>query len=128
MTYGILVLADSLLLAYTIVTYVVVIVWGADCFVNDNKNYPYTDAMVEDPDKYDYASDPKPQNVHNEVKTVIIIFLLAISVNLLSDAAKICIRIDTGRKRRIVNTLKVTHIFTVAALAYGTYVHFSRLG
>ena len=34
MTYGILVLVDSLLVAYTVITYIVVIALGADCYVN----------------------------------------------------------------------------------------------
>ena len=36
MTYGILVLVDSLLVAYTVITYIVVIALGADCYVNKN--------------------------------------------------------------------------------------------
>ena len=37
-------------------------------------------------------------------------------------------KIDTGFKRKVVNTLKVTHIFTLGALVYGTFVRFSREG
>ena len=66
--------------------------------------------------------------MHNEVKFVLLIFLLAFTINLISDAAKICLKIDTGCKRRIVNSLKVTHILTLGALVYGTIVRFSRAG
>ena len=128
MTYGILVLIDSLLLTYAIITFVLVIGLGSDCYVNENKDYPYTQEMVDHPKDYDYVSDPVPQNVHNHVRTVLIIFIVAFTINLMSDAAKICIKIDTGFKRKVANTLKVTHILTLGALIFGTWFRYSRDG
>ena len=51
---------DSLLLIYDIVASIIISQNGAYCYINDNKNFPYTRAMVDDPDKFPYASDPAP--------------------------------------------------------------------
>ena len=50
---------------------------GNSCWINDNYNWPYTSAMVndEDEEKFKYAKDPAPTNVHYEVKGVMCIFL-----------------------------------------------------
>jgi len=128
MTYIILAFVDALLLAYSIITYIVVVVKGAWCFTNENKDYPYTQEMVDDPETYPYASDPEPRNIHLEVQTVMLIVLGAISINLLSDMAKAFVKIDTGLKRIVVNALKITHILTLGALIYMTYLRYCRAG
>ena len=84
--------------------------------------------MVDDPDKFPYASDPEPINVHFEIKTLLTIFGIAFVLNIISDILKLCIPIDTGCRRKLVNVLKGTHIFTLLAMCYGTYVWFSRAG
>ena len=103
---------------------------GNSCWINDNYDWPYTSAMVDDPDetKFEYAKDPAPINVHYEVKVVMVIFLIAFVLNIVSDALKLFSPIDTGCKRHLVNALKGTHIFTILANCYGTYVSFSHSG
>ena len=64
MTYLVAVAIDSLLLIYDIIASIIISEKGADCYINENKNFPYTQAMVDDPDKFPYASDPKPYNIH----------------------------------------------------------------
>ena len=54
--------------------------------------------MVDDPVTYPYASTPEPENVHVEVKIVLHIFFVTFVINLLSDTAKIFMKIDTGFK------------------------------
>ena len=82
----------------------------------------------ENEEKFKYAKDPAPVNVHYEVKGVMVIFLVAFVLNIISDALKLFIPIDTGFKRKLVNALKGTHIFTILANCYGTYVSFSHSG
>ena len=55
---------DSLLLLYDIVASIIISENGADCYINENKTFPYTQEMVDDPEKFPYASDPKPYNIH----------------------------------------------------------------
>ena len=66
--------------------------------------------------------------MHYEIKGVMVIFLVAFFLNIISDALKLFIPIDTGSKRKLVNALKGTHILTFLANCYGTYVSFSRSG
>ena len=84
--------------------------------------------MIDDPENFPYASDPEPTNVHYEVKTVLLVFGFAFLLNIISDGLKLCIPIDTGCKRTTVNVLKGTHILTILALCYGTWVWHSPGG
>ena len=99
LTYLVAVVIDSLLFVYNTVAFIIVQEKGADCYINENKNFPYTRAMIDDPENFSYASDPKPANVHYEVKTVLLVFGVAFLLNIISDGLKLCIPIDTGCKR-----------------------------
>ena len=126
--YIALVVLDCALIVFNIVAWIVVSENGNACWINDNYNFPYTTAMTEDPDKFGYASDPEPMNVHGMIKTTLVAFGLAFFLNLISDSLKLFIPIDTGFKRKLVNILKGTHLITLLALIYGLYIWFSRAG
>ena len=126
--YIALVVLDIILIIYNIIAWVRVSDNGNSCWINDNYDFPYTTKMVEDPDKFGYASDPEPRNVQYEIKTTLLAFGLAFFLNLISDSLKLCIPIDTGFKRKLVNVLKGTHLLTLLAMIYGLYIWFSPAG
>ena len=61
--YIALVVLDIILIIYNIIAWVRVSANGNSCWINDNYDFPYTTKMVEDTDKFGYASDPEPRNV-----------------------------------------------------------------
>lgn len=71
LTFIFLAVIDAIFVIYSILMYWAVTENGSECYVNANHDWPYSQAMVDDPLTYPFASEPTPVNVVGEMRTVV---------------------------------------------------------